>query len=61
VVVVPVILTMDGEEVSMTLEGRQLGLKLFQPGPVSFRYPVRLSFESTRWVKRAVYVFESRS
>jgi len=61
VVVVPVIQTMDGEEVSMTLEGRQLGLKLFQPGPVGFQYPVRLSFESTRWVKRAVYVFESRS
>lgn len=61
VVVVPVIETMDGEEVSMTLEGRELGLRLFQPGPVGFEYPVRLSFESTRWVKRAVYVFESRS
>ncbi|MGD0477242.1 MAG: DNA methyltransferase [Nitrososphaerales archaeon] len=61
VVVVPVIQTMDGEEVSMTLKGRELGLRLFQPGPVGFQYPVRLSFESTRWVKRAVYVFESRS
>jgi SAM-dependent methyltransferase len=61
VMVVPVIQTMDGEEVSLTLEGRQLGLKLFQPGPAGFQYPVRLSFESTRWVKRAVYVFESRS
>jgi tRNA G10 N-methylase Trm11 len=61
VIVVPVIQTMDGEEVSMTLEVRQLGLKLFQPGPVGFQYPMRLSFESTRWVKRAVYVFESRS
>jgi tRNA G10 N-methylase Trm11 len=61
VVVVPVIQTMEGEEVSMTLEGRELGLRLYQPGPVGFQYPVRLSFESTRWVKRAVYVFESRS
>jgi tRNA G10 N-methylase Trm11 len=61
VVVVPVIQTMDGEEVSMTLEGRELGLKLFQPGPAGFQYPVRLSFESTRWVKRAVYVFQSKS
>jgi tRNA G10 N-methylase Trm11 len=61
VMVVPVIQTMDGEEVSLTLEGRKLGLRLFQPGPVGFQYPVRLSFESTRWVKRAVYVFESRS
>jgi len=59
VVVVPVIQTMDGEEVSLTIEGRDLGLRLFQPGPVGFEYPVRLSFESTRWVKRAVYVFES--
>jgi len=61
VVVVPVIQTMDGDEVTVTLEGRKLGLKPYQPGPVGFDYPVRLSFESTRWVKRAVYVFEPRS
>jgi len=61
VVVVPVIQTMDGDEVTLTLEGRKLGLKAYQPGPVGFDYPVRLSFESTRWVKRAVYVFEPRS
>jgi len=61
VVVVPVIETMEGEEVSLTLEGRALGLRLFQPGPIGFQYPVRLSFESTRWIKRAVYVFESAS
>ena len=61
VVVVPVIQTMDGDEVTLTLEGRQLGLRLYQPGPVGFEYPVRLSFESTRWVRRAVYVFEPRS
>jgi len=61
VVVVPVIQTMDGDEVTLTLEGRRLGLRLYQPGPVGFEYPVRLSFESTRWVRRAVYVFEPRS
>ncbi len=61
VVVVPVVQTMDGDEVTLTLEGRRLGLRLFQPGPVGFEYPVRLSFESTRWVRRAVYVFEPRS
>jgi len=61
VVVVPVIQTMDGDEVTMTLEGRKLGLRLYQPGPVGFEYPVRLSFESTRWIKRAVYAFEPRS
>jgi hypothetical protein len=61
VVVVPVIQTMEGDEVTLTLEGRRLGLRLFQPGPVGFEYPVRLSFESTRWIRRAVYVFEPRS
>ncbi|QQG48362.1 MAG: hypothetical protein HY247_06340 [archaeon] len=61
VIVVPVIQTMDGEEVSMALDGRKLGLHLYQPGPVGFEYPVRLSFESTRWVRRGVYVFESES
>ncbi len=61
VVVVPVVQTMDGDEVTLTLEGRKLGLRLHQPGPVGFEYPVRLSFESTRWVRRAVYVFEPHS
>jgi precorrin-6B methylase 2 len=61
VMVVPVIQTMDGDEVTLTLEGRRLGLRPYQPGPVGFDYPIRLSFESTRWIKRAVYVFEPRS
>jgi len=61
VVVVPVIQTIEGDEVTLTLEARKLGLRLYQPGPVGFEYPVRLSFESTRWVRRAVYVFEPRS
>lgn len=61
VVVVPVVQTMDGDEVTLTLDGRGLGLRFYQPGPVGFEYPVRLSFESTRWVRRAVYVFEPRS
>jgi precorrin-6B methylase 2 len=61
VVVAPVIQTMDGDEVALTLDGRRVGLRHYQPGPVGFEYPVRLSFESTRWVRRAVYVFEPRS
>ena len=60
VVVVPMIETMDGDEVALTLDGRRLNLRPYQPGPTGFEYPVRLSFESTRWVKRAVYVFEPR-
>jgi tRNA G10 N-methylase Trm11 len=61
IVVVPIVQTMDGDEVTLTLEGRRLGLRFYQPGPVGFDYPVRLSFESTRWIRRAVYVFEPRS
>ncbi len=61
VMVVPVVTTAEGEEVSLLLNARRLGLKLYQPGPVGFEYPIRPSFQSTRWVKRAVYVFESRS
>ena len=60
VIVVPVVQTMDGDEVTLTLEGRKLGLRLFQPGPTGFEYPIRLSFESTRWIRRAVYAFEPR-
>jgi hypothetical protein len=56
-----VIQTMDGDEVTITLDGRRVGLRLYQPGPVGFEYPVRLSFESTRWIRRGVYVFEPRS
>jgi len=60
VMVAPVLLTVDGGEVSMDLNARQLGLRQVQPGPIGFKYPVRLSFESTRWVRRSVYVFEWR-
>jgi hypothetical protein len=61
VIVVPIVTTIEGEETSIILDGKPLGLKLFQPGPVAFDYPVRLSFESTRWIRRGVYVFESKS
>jgi SAM-dependent methyltransferase len=60
VIVVPIVTTMEGKEVSITLDGKPLGLKLFQPSPIAFDYPVRPSFESTRWIRRGVYVFESR-
>jgi len=61
VVVVPVLRTAQDDEVSIALDGGPLGLKQHQPGPIRFEYPVRLSFESTRWIRRAVYVFESRA
>lgn len=61
VIVIPVLQTVDGGEVSIELDARELGLLQYQPGKLGFRYPVRLSFESTRWIRRAVYVFESRA
>lgn len=60
VIVVPAIATTRDEEVVLNLEAAPLGLREYQPGPTRFEYPIRLSFESTRWVRRAVYVFESR-
>ena len=57
VVVVPVLQTTEESEIYVGLDGRPLGLVPFQPGLVTFHYPVRLSFESTRWLRRAVYVF----
>lgn len=61
VTVVPIVTTIEGKEVSIILDGKPLGLRLFQPGPIAFDYPVRLSFETTRWIRRGVYVFESKS
>ncbi|HXW36683.1 MAG TPA: methyltransferase domain-containing protein [Nitrososphaerales archaeon] len=61
VVVAPVIRTSEGQEVALGLDGSPLGLKYFQPGGGQVRYPVRVAFESTRWVGRIVYVFESRN
>ncbi len=60
VLVVPSVKTYQGKEVSITLEGfEEVGLREFQPRrDMTFAYPVRLAFESTRWVKRLVYVFE---
>jgi len=59
VIVVPTLRTTDGSEVLLRLEETEsIGLKEFQPGHVRFEYPVRVAFESTRWLGRAVYVFE---
>ena len=59
VIVVPTLRTADGSEVLLRLEGTEsIGLKEFQPGRLRFEYPVRVAFESTRWLGRAVYVFE---
>lgn len=60
VIVVPALRTFDGKEVSVRLEGvEEVGLREFRPlRGAGFEYPIRVSFESTRWVKRMVYAFE---
>ena len=59
VIVVPTVKTTDGSEILLRLEGvDRIGFKEFQPGQTRFVYPLRVSFESTRWVGRCVYVFE---
>ncbi len=56
---VPTLKASDGSEVSMRLEDTSdVGLKEFQPGHARFEYPVKVAFESTRWLGRAIYVFE---
>lgn len=61
VLVVPALETTSDSEASIVFDDvESLGLQEFQPPRSHFEYPVRLSFESTRWVKRAVYVFVKR-
>ena len=59
VVVTPSLRTAADREVSVVLENLQeVGLRLCQPASQHFDYPVRISNEKTRWVRRLVYVFE---
>jgi len=59
VIVVPAVKSTDGSEVWLGLQvNERIGLREFQPGHARFEYPLRVGFESTRWVGRGVYVFE---
>jgi tRNA G10 N-methylase Trm11 len=59
VIVAPSLRTAEDRDVSVLLEDvGAAGLAPFQPVQVPFEYPVRISHENTRWVKRLVYVFE---
>jgi tRNA G10 N-methylase Trm11 len=58
VMVVPVLQTTSDLEVSIRIgDVSSVGLHEYHHPHMRFEYPVRLSFESTRWVRRAVYVF----
>jgi len=59
VIVAPSLRTAAGKNVSVLLENvHEVGLKPYRPKPQYFEYPVEISSENTRWVKRLIYVFE---
>lgn len=60
VLVTPSLRTLDGKDVSLTFEDlRSVGMKPFKPpGMNPYDYPLKVSHQSTRWVRRMVYVLE---
>ncbi len=59
VIVAPSLRTAAGKNVSVLLENvHEVGLRLYRPKPHHFEYPVEISNENTRWVKRLIYVLE---
>jgi tRNA G10 N-methylase Trm11 len=59
VLVAPSLRTAAGKDVSVLLENvNVVGLKPYRPVPHRFEYPVHISNENTRWVRRLIYVFE---
>lgn len=59
VIVTPSLRTAAERDVSVVLENvEEAGLRPFRPISHHFDYPVKISHEKTRWVRRLVYVFE---
>ncbi len=60
VLVTPSVRTVEGKEVSVKFdELDEAGLRFFQPpGGRSFEYPLKFSHQSTRWIRRLLYVLE---
>jgi len=59
VIVTPALRTSADREVSVLLENvEEARLRPFRPASGDFDYPVKISNEKTRWVRRLVYVFE---
>lgn len=59
VLVVPSLKTAAERDVSVLLEDvQEAGLRPFRPAQGQFEYPLRISSENTRWVRRLIYVFE---
>ena len=60
VLVTPSLRTIDGKEVTLSFEDlREVGMRPFQPpGAPHYDYPLNVSHQSTRWVRRMVYALE---
>ena len=60
VLVTPSLRTVEGKEVSVTFdELDEAGLRFYQPpGGLHLEYPLRVTHQSTRWIRRLVYVLE---
>ncbi len=60
VLVTPSLRTVEGNEVALSFEDLdEVNLRPFQPpGALPYEYPLKLSHQSTRWVRRALYALE---
>jgi tRNA G10 N-methylase Trm11 len=60
VLVTPSLRTIEGRDVTLSFEDlKEVGLRPFQPpGSPSYEYPLKVSHQSTRWIRRMVYVLE---
>jgi tRNA G10 N-methylase Trm11 len=60
VLVTPSVRTIEGRDVTLSFEDlKEVGLRPFQPpGTAAYEYPLRVSHQSTRWIRRMVYALE---
>jgi len=60
VLVTPSVRTIEGKDVTLSFEDlKEVGLRPFQPpGAPPYEYPLRVSHQSTRWIRRMVYALE---
>ena len=60
VLVTPSLRTIEGKDVTLSFEDlTEVGLKPFRPpGVAPYEYPLTISHQSTRWIRRMVYALE---
>lgn len=56
----PSLRTIEGKDVTLSFEDlKEVGLRPFQPsGTPPYEYPLKVSHQSTRWIRRMVYALE---